>query len=193
MAVVARRISLYPAGIDPKEIAEKIKERFPEEVVEVTEFRDQISVIVKRGKILHICRYLHDDPYMLMDHLQDLSAVDWRGKKDPRFEVIYNLYSIRFRHKIRLKAQVPEDNPRISSVVPIWAGANWHERECFDMFGITFTGHPDLRRILLPEDWEGHPLRKDYPVEGPGPEKEWHGFVEVLSKAKELKPFEWEE
>lgn len=191
MAVVLARISPLVKGLEPTEIAEKIREKFPEEVVEVTNFRDQVSVIVKKDRILAICRYLHDDPLLNFDHLQDLCGVDYLGKKETRFEVVYNLYSIKYRHKIRIRAQVPENDPNIQTVTSIWAGANWHERECFDMFGIVFTGHPDLRRILLPEDWEGHPLRKDYPLKGP--EKEWPGFTEVLNRSKELKEFEWQE
>jgi NADH-quinone oxidoreductase subunit C len=193
LAVVEVRISLPYKGMDPAEIAEKIKEKFPDEVVDVTNFRDQVSVIVKKGRIVDICRYLHDDPLLLFDHLQDLCGVDYHAKKDPRFEVVYNLYSIRHHHKIRIRAQVPENDPNIRTVTAIWVGANWHERECFDMFGIVFKGHPDLRRILLPEDWEGYPLRKDYPLKGPEPEKDWHGFIEVLNRSKELKEFEWEE
>ena len=192
MAVTEVRISLHAAGIAPKEIAEKIKEKFPEQVVDVAEFRDQVSVIVKRDQIVAMLRYLHDDPLLSFDHLQDLTAVDYLNKKDVRFEVVYNLYSIRFRHNIRIRAQVPDNDPKISSVVPIWAGANWHERECFDMFGIVFSGHPDLRRILMPEDWEGHPLRKDYPLKGFEFEKDWPGFTDVIKRSKELREFEWE-
>lgn len=192
MAVTGVRISFPPKGLDPKEIAEKIKETFPDQVIEVTEFRDQVSVIVKRDQTVPILKYLHDDPILSLDHLQDITAVDYLNKKDVRFEVVYNLYSIRYHHKIRIRAQVPENDPEIDSVVPIWAGANWHERECFDMFGIVFSGHPDLRRILLPEDWQGHPLRKDYPLEGPELDKDWPGFIEVLNRSKELKEFEWE-
>jgi NADH-quinone oxidoreductase subunit C len=191
MAVVLTRISLPVKGLSPTEIAEKVKERFPEEVIEVTDFRDQVSVIVKRGKILNICRYLHDDPALFLDHIQDLCGADYNGKKDPRFEVVYNLYSIKYHHKIRIRAQVPDNDPTIQTVTSIWAGANWHERECYDMFGIIFKGHPDHRRILLPEDWEGHPLRKDYPLKGPELDKDWHGFTEVLKRSKELKEFEW--
>ncbi|NWF53136.1 MAG: NADH-quinone oxidoreductase subunit C [Nitrospirae bacterium] len=191
MAVVLTRIYIPPKGLPPTEIAEKIKGRFPEEVVEVIEFRDQVSVIVKRGRVLEICRYLHDDPDLSFDHLQDLCGADYHGKKEPRFEVVYNLYSIKYRHKIRIRTQVPESDPSIQSVTSIWTGANWHERECYDMFGIVFKGHPDLRRILLPEDWEGHPLRKDYPLKGPELDKDWKGFVEVVNRSKELKEFEW--
>ena len=192
MAVTQVRITTFPAGLNPKDIAEKVKENFPEQVVDVTEFRDQVSVIVKRDQIVPILKYLHDDPLLSLDHLQDLTAVDYLKKKDVRFEVVYNLYSIKYRHQIRIRAQVPDDNPSISSVVPIWAGANWHERECYDMFGITFNGHPDLRRILMPEDWEGNPLRKDYPLKGPDLENDWIGFREVLQRSKELREFEWE-
>jgi NADH-quinone oxidoreductase subunit C len=192
MAVAEVRISIFPSGLNPKDIAEKVKEKFPEQVVDVAEFRDQVSVIVKRDQIVSILKYLHDDPLLSLDHLQDLTAVDYLKKKDVRFEVVYNLYSIKYRHQIRIRAQVSEDNPSISSVVPIWAGANWHERECYDMFGISFNGHPDLRRILMPEDWEGSPLRKDYPLKGPELENDWIGFREVLKRSQELKEFEWE-
>jgi len=192
MAVTEVRVALYPAGIDPKEIAEKIREKFPDQVADVAEFRDQISVIVKKDRIIPILRYLHDDPLLGFDHLQDLTAADYLNKKDVRFEVVYNLLSTRYRHRIRIRAQVPENDPKIGSCVPVWAGANWHERECYDMFGIEFSGHPDHRRILMPEDWEGYPLRKDYPLKGPELDKDWPGFTDVLKRSKELKEFEWE-
>jgi NADH-quinone oxidoreductase subunit C len=192
MAVTEVRVSIFPAGLNPKDIAEKIKEKFPEQVADVAEFRDQVSVIVKKEQIVAILKYLHDEPMLNFDHLQDLTAVDYLKKKDVRFEVVYTLYSMKYRHAIRIRAQVAENDPKISSVVPIWEGANWHERECFDMFGIDFVGHPDLRRILMPEDWEGHPLRKDYPLKGPELDKDWPGFTEVLKRAKELREFEWE-
>ncbi len=191
MAVILERIGYSPyKKLEPLEIAEKIKEKFPLEVVDVTSFRDQVSVILKKDKIVDICRYLHNDPDLDFDYLRDLCGVDYLGKKEPRFEVVYNLYSTRHRHMIRLKAQVPESDPRINTVTSVWVGANWHERECFDMFGIVFNGHPDLRRILMPEDWEGHPLRKDYPLKGP--EKEWSGYAQVVELTKKLKEFEWE-
>lgn len=171
------------------QIAEKIKERFPEEVLDVREFRGQVSVTLKKERILDIFRYLHDDPDLFLDYLVDVCGADYLGKKEKRFEVVYHLYSIRHRHAVRIKAEVADEKPSIDSVMPIWVGANWHEREAYDMYGIVFKGHPDLRRILLPEDWEGYPLRKDYPVTGP--EKEWPGFLEVLDKAKRYREFEW--
>ena len=177
--------------MEPLEIAEKIKVKFPEEVLEIKEFRGQVAVTLKKARIFEICRFLHDEPELSFDYLADLCGVDYLGKKEKRFEVVYHFYSIKHRRGIRLKAEVAGDNPAIDSVVPIWAGVNWHERECFDMFGIVFKGHPDHRRILMPEDWEGHPLRKDYPLQGP--EKEWPGFLDVLDRARRFREFEWHE
>jgi NADH-quinone oxidoreductase subunit C len=177
--------------VEPVQVAGRLKEQFPGEVLSVTELRGQVSVVIKKDRVLEIARYLHEEPELLFDHLRDICGVDYLGKKEPRFEVVYHLYSIKHRHFIRLKAQVPEGDCRIQSVVAVWTGANWHERECYDMFGVVFDGHPDLRRVLLPEDWEGHPLRKDYPLRGPGPDKEWRGFKEVLEKAESFRRFEW--
>ena len=175
--------------MEPLEIAEKIKEVFPEEVLTVSEFRGQVSVSLRKNRIRDIARYLHDDPDLYFDYLIDVCGVDYLGKKEKRFEVVYHLFSIKHRHALRLKAEVSESNPAIDSVTPVWVGANWHERETFDLYGIKFNGHPDLRRILLPEDWEGHPLRKDYPVQGPA--KEWSGFEGVLERARRFKDYEW--
>ncbi len=176
--------------MEPLEIAERIKERFPDDVLEIIEFREQFSVVIKKERIVEICRWLHDEPDLRFDYLKDICGVDYLGKKPVRFEVVYTLYSMKYRHMLRLKAEVGEDETSIDSVVPVWIGANWHERECYDMYGISFNGHPDLSRVLMPEDWEGHPLRKDYP-EG-GPEKQWQGFQDVLDRAKKLKEFSWQ-
>lgn len=175
--------------MDPLQIAEKLKEKFPEDVLGHTEFRGQVSVTVNKNNIASICKAIHDDPALKFDYLKDLTAVDWLGKKDVRFEVVYNLYSMTHHHFIRLKAAVSEADCTIDSVVPVWRGADWHERECFDMFGIKFNGHHDLRRILMPEDWQGFPLRKDYPIKGPS--TEWPGWLEVLDKAEKFKEYEW--
>jgi len=176
--------------LEPLEITERIKERFPDEVLDIIEFREQLSVAIKKERIVEICRWLHDEPDLRFDYLKDICGVDYLGKKPARFEVVYTLYSMRHQHMLRLKAAVGEDEAYIDSVVPVWIGANWHERECYDMYGIRFNGHPDLSRVLMPEDWEGHPLRKDYP-EG-GPERQWPGFQEVLDKAKKFKEFSWQ-
>lgn len=179
--------------MEPIAIGEKIKDQFPDEVLDIREFRGQYTVTVKKDRIVEMCRYLHDEPSLYFDFLADLCGLDFLGKKENRFAVVYNMYSVRHRHRIMVMAEVAEPTPSIDSVLPVWAGANWHERECYDLFGIIFKGHPDLRRILLPEDWEGYPLRKDYPLKGPGPDQEWKGFKEVLSRAERFREFEWHE
>ena len=176
--------------MEPKEIAELIKDRYPTEVREIREYRNQVSVIVNKGRIKEMLKFLHETPELYFDFFEDLCGGDYLGKKEPRFEVVYHLYSIKHRHMIRVRAEVPEDDCAIDSVVDIWAGANWHERECYDLFGVTFKGHPDLRRILMPEDWEGHPLRKDYPVKSDLGEQEWNGYREVLETAEKNKQYE---
>jgi NADH-quinone oxidoreductase subunit C len=121
------------------------------------------TFIVPAEDLLEVLTHLRDEHRFTM--LEDVTAVDW--KKEPRFQVVYNLLSIERRAVIRLKVNLPGDNPVVSSATPVFPGANWYEREVFDLFGITFTGHPELRRIEMPDDWQGHPLRKDYPVTGP--------------------------
>lgn len=176
--------------MDPKDIAEKLKERYPTEVKEITECLGQVSVVVKRDRIKEMMRHLHDAPELSFDHLADLCGVDYLGKKEPRFQVVYHLLSLRHRHLIRIKAEVPEEDCALDSVVAVWAGANWHERECYDLFGVVFKGHPDLRRILLPEDWEGYPLRKDYPLKSDLGDREWKGLQEVIEIAHKNKGYE---
>jgi NADH-quinone oxidoreductase subunit C len=114
--------------------------------------------------LLEIVRFLKEDPKLDFDFLADLTAVDYLGKKDPRFEAVYHQLSWQSHRRIRVKVPVPEDQPEVDSLTPLWKGANWLEREVWDMFGIRFRGHPDLRRILLYEEFRGYPLRKDYPV-----------------------------
>lgn len=175
--------------MEPAEIVQHIQDKFPEDVLGTEEFRGQASVTIKKDRMLEIFRYLHDEPSLNFDFPKDLCGVDYQGKRDVRFEVVYHLYSVKHEHMIRIKVPVSESDCSVDSVVPIWIGVDWHERECYDMYGIEFKGHPDLRRILLPEDWEGFPLRKDYPAKGP--EKEWPGFEEVLRKADEFSKYIW--
>jgi NADH-quinone oxidoreductase subunit C len=119
---------------------------------------------VDRDRIEDVLAFLRDDAELEFEVLMDLTAVDYLGEQ-PRFEVVYHLYSVSRNHRVRVKVRVPEDDPTIASAVPIYASANWMEREVFDLYGIRFNGHPDLRRILLYDQFEGHPLRKDYPKE----------------------------
>ncbi|MDW7972901.1 MAG: NADH-quinone oxidoreductase subunit C [Thermodesulfovibrio sp.] len=155
-------------------IAEKVKSLFPEDVFEIKEYRKQVSIITKKEKVKEILKYLKEQEGF--NHLQDLCGVDYYPE-EPRFEVVYNLYSILRRLSIRVRAKVFEEEPYIDTVTDLWQGADWHERECFDMFGIIFKNHPDLRRILMPEDWNGYPLRKDYPLRG---KELWKGFKEIV-------------
>src|SRR5262245_420172 len=124
------------------------------------------TIIVAADRILDVARHLRDAPDAAFDMCSDLTTTDWPPRAE-RFDVVYVLYSTRHRHRVRVKAKVADNQP-IASVTSIWPSANWFEREVFDMFGLNFTGHPDRRRILMPEDWQGYPQRKDYPLEGPG-------------------------
>ena len=141
----------------------KLRERFPEAILSAKSFRNEITVVVTPSEIVRVCRHLKEDPDLRYDFLSDLTAVD-RLREHPRFEVVYHLYSLPFKRRVRLKVPV-EEGEAVPSVTQVWGTADWHEREVYDMFGVGVEGHPDLRRILMPEDWEGHPLRKDYPVQ----------------------------
>lgn len=144
-----------------------LKARFGEDIIEVDTFRDEVTVKVRPERLVEVCRFLRDDPDARYDLLLFVTAVDRLPLGlEPRFEAVYQLYSLRHRRRLRLKAPVPGDPPSIASVTPVWEAANWHERETYDLFGIRFEGHPDLRRILLPHDFRGHPLRKDFPLGG---------------------------
>jgi NADH-quinone oxidoreductase subunit C len=127
--------------------------------------RDEMSIYIERSLIREACVLLKEDPSCPFNYLSDVTCVDWYPS-EPRFEVIYQLLSIPNKERVRLKVRLDGDSPAVESVTPVWPGANYFEREVFDLFGIRFNGHPYLRRLLMPEDWEGNPLRKDYPVEG---------------------------
>jgi len=127
--------------------------------------REEMSIFIERSSIREACALLRDDPGCPFTFLSDVTCVDWYPS-EPRFEVIYHLLSIPKKERVRLKVRLGNDSPSLESVTSIWPSANYFEREVFDLFGIRFTGHPYLRRIQMPENWEGHPLRKDYPVEG---------------------------
>jgi NADH-quinone oxidoreductase subunit C len=140
-----------------------IKANFGEGVLEVREFRGQTTVVLKDQALLEACTLLRDDPELDFDFLAALTAVDY-WPNEPRFHVVYQLYSHKHAAFLGLRVPVDGEEPRTPSLEPVFVNANWHEREIFDLFGITFEGNTDLRRILMPMDWEGHPLRKDYPL-----------------------------
>jgi NADH dehydrogenase I D subunit len=146
---------------------QKLKEHFPQAVVEPSGFRGEATVAVRPADLLPFCRFLRDDPDLAYDLCLFVSAVDQLDLGcSPRFVAVYQLYSLEHRHRLRLRVPLSGDPPAVDSVSSVWPAANWHEREVFDLFGIHFRGHPELRRILLPHDWAGHPLCKDYPLGG---------------------------
>ena len=147
------------------EAAKLLKQRFATAVSDPKEFRGEASVLIERSLIVDVCRFLRDDPGLSFDLLSDISGVDFEDQ-EPRFEVVYHLYSFKNACWLRLKVRVPEDDCTCPSVVSVWRGANWHEREAFDMYGITFEGHPDLRRILMWDRYPYFPLRKEFPLAG---------------------------
>jgi NADH-quinone oxidoreductase subunit C len=143
----------------------KLQEKFSASILEVKTFRDEVNVTVQKKDIFEICKFLYSDPDLQYRMLTDLCGVDF-FPESPRFEVVYLLYSMKEQQRLRLKIKVG-DSESVSSVESIWKAADWLEREVYDLFGISFDNHPDLRRILLWDGYEGHPLRKDFPVEGP--------------------------
>jgi NADH-quinone oxidoreductase subunit C len=135
-------------------------------VERVTYWVGDWTVIVLATRLLEVGRYLRDTPEAALNFCSDVTASDWPSRPQ-RFDVVYCLYSTRHRQRVRIKVRAAELEP-VPSVTSLWPAANWLEREVYDLFGVNFTGHPDRRRILMPEDWQGHPQRKDYPLEGPG-------------------------
>jgi NADH-quinone oxidoreductase subunit C len=134
-------------------------------VGEVIAFRGETTIVVPAQQIVEVSEFLRDDASLRFNFLEDVTAVD-RFPLEPRFELNYQLLSIENKLRLRLRVKLAGPDPSIATVSGVWPTANWLEREVFDLFGVRFTGHPDLRRILMPDEWEGYPLRKDYPVEG---------------------------
>ena len=149
--------------MDNATVISRLQSAFSHAVEDVVEFRGQASVYVTRDSIVDIAQFLRDDPELRYNFLENLCGVDYFGR-EPRFEVVYHLLSYQNRHRICLKVGLPEDDLNMPSITSLWQTANWQERETYDMFGIEFHGHPSLERILMPEDWVGHPLRKDVPL-----------------------------
>ena len=143
-----------------------LQNRLPEAVQQLSYWVGDWTVIVLPTSLLDVARFLKESDEGSFDYCSDVTASDW-PPRERRFDVIYCLYSTRRRHRVRIKVRAGEDEP-VPSVTELWPAANWLERELWDMFGVAITGHPDLRRILMPENWQGHPQRKDYPLEGPG-------------------------
>jgi len=165
-------------------IAQKVQTAYPHFYIGATLFRGDLSIHIKKEGILLIAQFLRDDPGLDFDYPIHISSVDDmsaknKGANEDRFEMVYELFSIRKKHQVRVKARLREQDCIIDSVTPIWKGANYQEREVYDMMGIKFNNHPELKRILLPDEYnEGYPLRKNFPVEGRG----WRDTFEFLEQ-----------
>jgi NADH-quinone oxidoreductase subunit C len=168
-----------PNPLAPATVA-LVRERFAEALIEVVEHRGETTIILAPEAIVPVCQALRDAPGLRYGFLADLTAVDW-PERDLRYDVVYHLLSLETRAVVRLKLHVGDEDtpdPEVPSVTGVWPTADWYEREIFDLFGIRFTGHPNLTRIQMPLDWVGHPLRKDYPLTGIRlPEPHWGGQV----------------
>ncbi|ABS25500.1 NADH-quinone oxidoreductase subunit C [Anaeromyxobacter sp. Fw109-5] len=152
-----------------KAVIDALVERFPDAVYDpYVGVGGDDCAFVKKDRIVDVCRFLKSDPGMLFDMAPYITAVDYLGQ-EPRFEVVYNLLSLKTNRRARLRVKVPEQDAVVPSVTGLWRGADWFERYCFDMYGIRFTGHPDMRRLLMYDEFVGHPLRKDYPLKGRQP------------------------
>lgn len=150
--------------MDNATVIERLRAALPEAIEKSSEFRGDLAVFVQREAIVEVARMLRDDPTLSYNFLDNLCGVDYLGRT-PRFEVVYHLLSHKNRHRICLKVGVAEGQA-VPTLTSLWATANWQERETYDLLGIPFAGHPGLQRILLPDDWQGHPLRKDVPLGG---------------------------
>lgn len=145
-------------------LATTLKQENAAWVTNIVDALDEVTVYVPRENIVDVCWFLKTRHQF--DMLMDLNGADLGAEEDPRFEVIYHLFSTKTYQRLRLKVLVSDEDPHVQTVTTVWRTANWHERETYDMFGVIFDGHPDLRRILLPSDFDGHALRKDYPLRG---------------------------
>ncbi|MEA3296792.1 MAG: NADH-quinone oxidoreductase subunit C [candidate division Zixibacteria bacterium] len=154
-----------------------LKDQFGDAIIGEDNFRGQQIFEIKQDMLIDICQALLDESEMDAKYLADITAVDWLGhdsEKNGRYEVVYNIYSLSRRHRFFLRVRLAADDPAISTLCDLWPSANWLEREIYDLFGITFTGHPELSKILTPDDLEGHPLRKDYPLTYEQPQFNWN-------------------
>jgi NADH/F420H2 dehydrogenase subunit C len=155
-----------PAGASVPPFIEALQRAMPDAIVQLSYWVGDWTVIVHGSRLLEVATFLRDDASASFDFCSDVTASDWPPRAQ-RFDVVYALYSVQHRQRVRVKVRAA-DGEAVPSVTGVWPAANWLEREVFDMFGVRFEGHPDLRRILMPDDWQGHPERKDYPLEGPG-------------------------
>ncbi len=152
-----------PAALDPVAV---LKNDLPDSLLDVHEYAGQTTLVIKPADIVTVARYLRDTKGLIYNYLSDISSVDYYPdyNRPGRFGVVYHLYSMLYNRRLSLKVYLQEDEPKLPTLTVVWKAANWLERESYDLMGIVFEGHPDLRRVLLPDDWDGHPLRRDYPL-----------------------------
>lgn len=143
----------------------RLRDRFGDAIIGMVTFRGETTVLVERASVVDVCAFLRHEPGLSYGFLSAIQCCDWLGH-EPRFEVVYHLLSMERKDRLRVKVGVPETDLTVPTMTAVWQTANWFEREIYDMFGLSFSGHPDLRRILMPDDWEGHPLRRDQPIGG---------------------------
>ncbi len=154
-----------------------VSSRFADAVVREDTFRNQLSLYIKPESLIEICEALSEDPELTMNFLTDITSLDWLHtpeEAEGRFEVVYNLYSMKHRYRLLLKVRLPGESPHVATLVNLFAGANWMEREVYDLMGILFDGHPEMKKILTPDELEGHPLRKDFPLTYEVPRFTWN-------------------
>ncbi len=173
--------------IEEKKLTALLKQKFPKAVQSFHSHRSDETVLIEKDYIDEVCIFLRDDSRCLFEIMVDITAVDrLEMNLKHRFEVVYHFKSLTHANRIRIKVPLEEDDCRISSISHVWKSADWYERECFDMFGIIFEGHPDLRRILMYDEFEGHPLRKDYPIDKQQPLMELKEIEERHTYGREL-------
>jgi NADH-quinone oxidoreductase subunit C len=146
-------------------IPQKLKAKFSDVDFKISDYKDELTIKLDKKNIVNVCRFLKEDYDLHFSLCSDVTAIDWAKRKN-RFTVVYNIFSIKHNFRLRLKADIDESECMIDSVSSVWGAANWHERETYDMYGIKFNNHPDLRRMYMPEEFEYHPLRKDFPLMG---------------------------
>jgi NADH/F420H2 dehydrogenase subunit C len=163
-------------------------EAFPDAGLRPGEFRGQWWIEAPRERVLELLRFLKDDPGLAFEFLNDVTCTD-HPDEEPRFRVVWVLTSFARKERLRVRSRCPEEDPVVPSATPLWAGADWLEREAYDMFGVRFAGHPDLRRILMPGDFDAFPLRKEFPMEGTRSDREWARWVlERARRTEEARP-----
>ena len=146
-------------------IPQKLKEKFPDVIFEISDYKDELTIKFDKKYMVEVCKFIKSDSELLFTFCTDITAVDWATRKN-RFTVVYNIYSIQNNFRLRIRSDVDESDCAIDSVSSVWQAANWQERETYDMYGIKFNNHPDLRRMYMPEEFEHHPLRKEFPLMG---------------------------